>query len=97
MWSRAAAADTQQFRVATLAPPGSPWMELLERAAAEIAKETDQRVMIKYYPGGQQGDERFELADRRALHDRPTLSHPSFPSIGPMTGEASWWPHANDW
>jgi TRAP-type C4-dicarboxylate transport system substrate-binding protein len=32
-------------------------MEILERAGAEIAKQTDQRVTIKYYAGGQQGDE----------------------------------------
>lgn len=56
--SRPAAGEPQQFRVATLAPSGSPWMEILDRAAAEIAAETDQRITIKYYAGGQQGDER---------------------------------------
>lgn len=55
-WSRPAHAE--QFRVATLAPSGSPWMEILERAAAEIATKTEGRVTIKYYTGGQQGDER---------------------------------------
>jgi TRAP-type transport system periplasmic protein len=57
-WPGAAVADSRQFRVATLAPSGSPWMNLLERAAAEIAERTDRRVTIKYYSGGQQGDER---------------------------------------
>jgi len=57
-WARPAAGDSQQFRMATLAPTGSPWMEVLERAAAEIAEQTDKRVTVKYYPGGQQGDER---------------------------------------
>ena len=33
-------------------------MVALERAAAEIAETTDQRVTVKYFPGGQQGDER---------------------------------------
>ncbi len=55
---RPAAAETQEFRMATLAPSGSPWMEVLERAAAEITEKTDKRVTIKYYGGGQQGDER---------------------------------------
>jgi TRAP-type transport system periplasmic protein len=55
---RAAAAEPTQFRIATLAPTGSPWMQLLERAAIEIAERTDKRVTIKYYGGGQQGDER---------------------------------------
>jgi len=57
-WSRPAAAESHEIRIATLAPSGSPWMNLLERAAAEIAEQTDQRVTIKYYTGGQQGDER---------------------------------------
>jgi TRAP-type C4-dicarboxylate transport system substrate-binding protein len=33
-------------------------MEILEKAAAEIAEETKGRITIKYYTGGQQGDER---------------------------------------
>ncbi len=57
-WSRSAAAESQQFRIATLAPSGSPWMEVLDRAAAEIADRTDGRITVKYYTGGQQGDER---------------------------------------
>ena len=57
-WSRPAAAETQQIRIATLAPTGSPWMDILERASAEITEQTEGRVKIKYYTGGQQGDER---------------------------------------
>ena len=58
-WSRPVVADgTQEIRIATLAPSGTPWMELLERAAAEITEKTDKRIKIKYYSGGQQGDER---------------------------------------
>ncbi|NVB81399.1 MAG: TRAP transporter substrate-binding protein DctP [Kofleriaceae bacterium] len=56
VWSGPAAAD--EMRIATLAPSGSPWMETLERAASEIATKTDKRVTVKYYGGGQQGDER---------------------------------------
>ncbi|CAN5736716.1 hypothetical protein BH11MYX3_BH11MYX3_16400 [soil metagenome] len=55
-WSVPAAAE--EMRIATLAPAGSPWMDTLERAAAEIAEKTDKRVTVKYFPGGQQGDER---------------------------------------
>ncbi len=55
-WSRPAQAE--EMRIATLAPSGSPWMNILERAAAEIADKTDRRITIKYYAGGQQGDER---------------------------------------
>ncbi len=53
-----AEAETQEIRIATLAPTGTPWMQLLEKAAAEITEKTDKRVKIKYYSGGQQGDER---------------------------------------
>ncbi len=55
-WSVPAAAE--ELRVATLAPSGSPWMDTLEKAASEIAAKTENRVTVKYYPGGQQGDER---------------------------------------
>jgi TRAP-type transport system periplasmic protein len=55
---RPAAAESKRFRIATLAPAGSPWMQLLERAAVEIGERTDNRVTITYYGGGQQGDER---------------------------------------
>jgi TRAP-type C4-dicarboxylate transport system substrate-binding protein len=56
--SAPAVADTQEIRMATLAPSGSPWMEILERAASEIDQQTEHRVKITYYTGGQQGDER---------------------------------------
>jgi TRAP-type C4-dicarboxylate transport system substrate-binding protein len=56
--ARGAAAESREIRMATVAPAGSPWMELLEHAAGEIADKTEKRVTIKYFPGGQQGDER---------------------------------------
>jgi TRAP-type C4-dicarboxylate transport system substrate-binding protein len=56
--ARTATADSNEVRIATLAPAGSPWMEVLEKAGAEISEATSKRVMIKYYAGGQQGDER---------------------------------------
>src|SRR5687767_11401360 len=57
-----AVAEPQQFRIATLAPSGTPWMELLEKGASEIAEKTEKRVTIKYYGGGQQGDEKDYLS-----------------------------------
>jgi TRAP-type C4-dicarboxylate transport system substrate-binding protein len=53
-----ARAENLEIRVATLAPAGTPWMDILEKAAAEIAEKTQGRVKIKYFPGGQLGDER---------------------------------------
>jgi TRAP-type C4-dicarboxylate transport system substrate-binding protein len=53
-----AIADNVELRIATLAPTGSPWMEVLDRASAEIESKTEGRVKIKYFTGGQLGDER---------------------------------------
>jgi len=53
-----AAAQNTELRMATLAPPDSSWMKLLDKSSAEIAEKTQNRVTIKYYAGGVQGDER---------------------------------------
>ena len=53
-----AAAGNLELRMATLAPPDSSWMKLLDKASAEMAEKTENRVTVKYYPGGVQGDER---------------------------------------
>ena len=54
----AARADNTELRIASLAPSGSPWMEVLDKAAAETKDKTAGRVSFKYFEGGQQGDER---------------------------------------
>jgi len=51
-------ARADELRIATLAPSGSPWMEVLDKAANEIKEKTAGRVTLKYFEGGQQGDER---------------------------------------
>lgn len=51
-------ADPMELRIATLAPAGSPWMEVLDKGAAEIKEKTAGRVAMKYFEGGQQGDEK---------------------------------------
>jgi TRAP-type C4-dicarboxylate transport system substrate-binding protein len=56
--SHPARADGTELRIASLAPSGSPWMEVLDKAAVEIKDKTAGRVSIKYFEGGQQGDER---------------------------------------
>lgn len=50
-------ADNVELRMATLAPDGSKWTEVFDKGAVETAKQTENRVTLKYYPGGQQGDE----------------------------------------
>jgi TRAP-type C4-dicarboxylate transport system substrate-binding protein len=56
--ARPAHADNIELRMATLAPAGSPWMEVLDKANAEIKDKTAGRVSLKYFEGGQQGDEK---------------------------------------
>jgi TRAP-type transport system periplasmic protein len=56
--ARPARADNVEIRIATLAPSGSPWMEVLDKAAGETKDKTAGRVTLKYFEGGQQGDER---------------------------------------
>jgi len=53
-----ASAGNAELRIATLAPSGSPWMEVLDKAAGEVKDKTAGRVTFKYFEGGQQGDER---------------------------------------
>ena len=53
-----AKADPVELRIATLAPSGSPWMQVLDKAADQIKDKTAGRVTMKYFEGGQQGDER---------------------------------------
>ena len=47
-----------ELRIASLAPSGSPWMDVLNKAASDINEKTSKRVALKYFEGGQQGDER---------------------------------------
>jgi len=56
--ARPARADNAELSIATLAPSGSPWMEVLDKAAGEIKDKTGGRVTMKYFDGGQMGDER---------------------------------------
>jgi TRAP-type C4-dicarboxylate transport system substrate-binding protein len=53
-----ARADGVELRIASLAPSGSPWMEVLDKAASDVKDKTAGRVAFKYFEGGQQGDER---------------------------------------
>ncbi len=48
--------QAQELKIATLAPDGSSWMNELRKAAEQIQSGSDQRVRIRYYPGGVMGD-----------------------------------------
>ncbi len=50
-----------RFKIATLSPDGSVWMQKMRKGAKEIAQKTDNRVKVKYYPGGVMGDDKAVL------------------------------------
>ena len=59
-----AAATT--FKIATLSPAGSPWMNILVAAAEEVDAATEGRVTFRFYPGGAMGDDWAVLRKIRA-------------------------------
>lgn len=56
--SQALAEDAMTIRLATLLPPGSPYNDLLRAWNRSLKKNTDNKVQIRFYTGGSQGDER---------------------------------------
>ena len=53
--------QAKEFKIATVAPDGSSWMQEMRRGAGEIAERTQDRVTLKFYPGGIMGDEKNVL------------------------------------
>ncbi len=58
-------AQAKNFKIATVAPDGTHWMEELKNAAAEIDKKTQGRVTIRFYPGGVMGNDKSVLRKMR--------------------------------
>ncbi len=61
MAGTALTAGAVQLKIATLSPEGSFWMEKMREGGAEVEKQTQGRVKIKYYPGGVMGDDKAVL------------------------------------
>jgi TRAP-type C4-dicarboxylate transport system substrate-binding protein len=55
------AAATTVIKIATVAPEGSTWMNLMSELTRQVREETDGRVQLRFYPGGVQGDEHVVL------------------------------------
>jgi len=53
----ATATTTHVLKFATLAPPGTTWMNILEEWGKEVKTRSNGRLVFKFYPGGVQGDE----------------------------------------
>jgi len=49
------------FKIATLSPDGSFWMTTMKGAAKEVAKQTEDRVKFRFYPGGVMGNDKAVL------------------------------------
>lgn len=58
-------ANAFTFKIATLSPDGSVWMEKMREGAAEIETKTNKRVSFKFYPGGVMGDDNNVLKKMR--------------------------------
>jgi TRAP-type C4-dicarboxylate transport system substrate-binding protein len=59
------AAGGEPLRIATLAPQGSSFAEVIETAGRRIAERTEGRVQVSFYWSGQLGDERDMLRRMR--------------------------------
>ena len=53
----AASAQAVTLKIATLSPDGSSWMQKFRASAKEIKTLTNNRVKMKYYPGGVMGND----------------------------------------
>lgn len=63
---RARAASPIIIRFASLAPPGSGFMKVMKAWNRSLKKETENRVELRFYSGGSQGDERDFIRKVRA-------------------------------
>jgi len=67
-----ARADEPEFtiKIATVAPPGTPWAKQLKKRKKTIKKESEGRIKVKTYLGGALGDETStaEATKRGTIH-----------------------------
>jgi len=49
------------LKIATLSPDGTSWMKKMRAGAKQIYEQTQQRVKIKFYPGGVMGNDQAVL------------------------------------
>ncbi len=59
--SVAMSTEAKTFKIATLSPEGSDWMQKMRAGAKEIKQKTNGRVKFKFYPGGVMGDDQAVL------------------------------------
>ncbi len=52
------AAPRHTFKIASLAPEGSVWVNAFKDFAQEVTSKTDGEIAFRIYPGGIMGDDR---------------------------------------
>ena len=57
MLLNAAIADARTFKIASISPDGTFWMQEMRAAAERIENESQGRVKFKFYPGGVMGND----------------------------------------
>jgi len=57
----AARVDAAELKIASLAPEGSSWMQVMRQAAETIKTKTEGRVILKFYGGGVMGNDKKVL------------------------------------
>jgi TRAP-type transport system periplasmic protein len=57
----AGTAGAETFKIGTLSPEGSVWMEAMREGADLVAEKTENRVRFKFYPGGVMGSDQAVL------------------------------------
>lgn len=50
--------NAKVIKIATLSPDGTAWMKAMRAGADDIKKQTQGRVIIKFYPGGVMGNDK---------------------------------------
>lgn len=50
--------NAKVIKIATLSPDGTAWMKAMRAGAKDIKKQTQGRVVIKFYPGGVMGNDK---------------------------------------
>lgn len=61
MLLHASIAEARVFKIATVSPDGTFWMQEMRAGAEEIKKQTQGRVVFKFYPGGVMGNDESVL------------------------------------
>jgi TRAP-type C4-dicarboxylate transport system substrate-binding protein len=60
------ASQATTFKIASIAPDGTSWMNEMRKGADEIKARTDGRVSFRFYPGGIMGNDKSVLRKIRA-------------------------------